>query len=195
MFISVGLCLSWWTLTLTLIILDITKTFIQCSIVYNTMMITLNHNSLVAMWWWEVSERQGRTLWDDMKESANKLFQKWKKNQTSQVRQLFWEVCWTCNCNKLGPIYKLTGPHHGLPPWWFIQLASLTCFYPAGLAHAYRGRQSGNVCVLSNWDHSISRAKQLQGMSWAKARLTAWAGSPQALKSLSANYGFEYLST
>ena len=174
MFISV----SRWTLTLTLIILDITKTFIKYSIVYNTMMITLNHNSLIAMWWWEVSERQGRTLWDDMKGSANKLFQKWKKNQTSQVRQLFWEVCCTCNCNKLGPIYKLAGPHHGLPPWWFIQLASLTCFYSAGLAHVCRRRQSGNVCVLSNWDHSkpgqtIARHE----LSYSPANCLGWLTS------------------
>ena len=179
MFNSVGPCLSWWTLTSTLIILDITKTFIQCSIVYNTMTITLNHNSLIAMWWWEVLERQGRTLRDDMKESANKLFQIWKKNQTSQVRQLFWEVCCTCNCDKLGPIYKLAGPHHGLPLWWFIQLTSLTCYYSAAWP-MYIGEGSLVMCVSWATGITASWAKQFiarHELSYSPANCLGWLTS------------------
>ena len=65
------------------------------STVYNTMMITLNHNSLIAMWWWEMSKRQGRKLQDDMKESVNNLFQQWKKKpnksgKTTCLESLLW---------------------------------------------------------------------------------------------------------
>ena len=180
MFNSVGPCLSWWTLTSTLIILDVTKTFIQYRIVYNyTMMITLNHNSLIAMWWWEVLERQGRTLRVDMKESANKLFQKWKKNQTSQVRLLFWEVCCTCNCDKLGPIYKLAGPHHGLPLWWFIQLTSLTCYYSAAWP-MYIGEGSLVMCVSWATGITASWAKQSiarNELSYSPANCLGWLTS------------------
>ena len=123
-----------------------------------TVYATINLNSNIVLFiiqWWLLWIT---TVWlpcDDercQKDKVEHCGMIWKRVQTNsfkngkRTKQLFSEVCCTCNCNKLRPIYKLAGPHHGLPLWWFIQLTSLTCYYSAAWPMY--------VCVLSNWDHS-----------------------------------------